>query len=104
MLIVVVHHIVSDGWSLGILLRELGTLYGALVAGRPSPLPELAIQYADYALWQREWLSGAALAGRSRTGRSGWRARRRRSSCRRTGRALRCAAPWRGAAVCVAGI
>jgi acyl carrier protein len=61
--IVVVHHIVSDGWSLGILLRELATLYGALVAGRPSPLPELAIQYADYALWQREWLSGAALAG-----------------------------------------
>ena len=60
--IVVVHHIVSDGWSLGILLRELATLYGALVAGRPSPLPELAIQYADYALWQREWLSGAALA------------------------------------------
>jgi amino acid adenylation domain-containing protein len=60
--IVVMHHIVSDGWSLGILLREIATLYGALVAGRPSPLPELAVQYADYALWQREWLSGAALA------------------------------------------
>jgi amino acid adenylation domain-containing protein len=60
--IVVMHHIVSDGWSLGILLREIATLYGARVAGRPSPLPELAVQYADYALWQREWLSGAALA------------------------------------------
>jgi amino acid adenylation domain-containing protein len=60
--VVVLHHIVSDGWSLGIVLRELATLYGALVAGRRSPLPELAVQYADYALWQREWLSGAALA------------------------------------------
>ena len=46
------HHIVSDGWSSGVLLREFVELYEAFVAGRPSPLPELAIQYADYAVWQ----------------------------------------------------
>ncbi|MEE8523271.1 MAG: non-ribosomal peptide synthase/polyketide synthase [Thermoanaerobaculia bacterium] len=56
-----IHHIVSDGWSVGILLRELATLYGAFVAGRPSPLPELPIQYADFAVWQRAWLSGEEL-------------------------------------------
>jgi amino acid adenylation domain-containing protein len=55
------HHIASDGWSNGIFLRELGALYGAFVAGRPSPLVELPIQYADYAQWQRAWLTGEAL-------------------------------------------
>jgi amino acid adenylation domain-containing protein len=53
------HHIVSDGWSHGVLTRELGVLYEAFAAGRPSPLAELPIQYADYSLWQRERLSGA---------------------------------------------
>ena len=57
-----VHHIVSDGWSTGILLRELGVLYRAFVAGAPSPLPELPLQYADFASWQRQWLTGAVLA------------------------------------------
>ena len=57
-----VHHIVSDGWSTAILLRELGLLYRAYVAGEPSPLPELPLQYADFAAWQRQWLSGAVLA------------------------------------------
>jgi amino acid adenylation domain-containing protein len=57
-LLMAVHHIVADGWSLGILARELGTLYEAFAAGRPSPLPELPIQYADFALWQRRWLTG----------------------------------------------
>ncbi|HEX2090822.1 MAG TPA: amino acid adenylation domain-containing protein, partial [Longimicrobiaceae bacterium] len=47
------HHIISDGWSVGILLRELSALYGAFAAGLPSPLPELPVQYADYAVWQR---------------------------------------------------
>ncbi|MFS8071575.1 MAG: condensation domain-containing protein, partial [Byssovorax sp.] len=55
------HHIASDGWSNGIFLREIGALYGAFVAGRPSPLAELPIQYADYAQWQRAWLTGEAL-------------------------------------------
>jgi amino acid adenylation domain-containing protein len=61
-LFLVVHHIVSDGWSNGILNRELTTLYRAFVAGKPSPLPELPIQYADFARWQRRWLQGDALS------------------------------------------
>ncbi len=56
-----VHHIVSDGWSAGVMDRELITLYDAFTAGRPSPLPALPIQYGDFASWQRQWLSGAAL-------------------------------------------
>ncbi|HSK76594.1 MAG TPA: amino acid adenylation domain-containing protein, partial [Thermoanaerobaculia bacterium] len=59
--LVTMHHIVSDGWSMGVLVRELGTLYGAFAAGHPSPLPELAFQYADFAAWQRTRLSGALL-------------------------------------------
>src|SRR5271165_1819759 len=60
-LFVNMHHIVTDGWSIGVLFRELGLLYSAFCKGQPSPLPELAIQYADYARWQRDWLQGAAL-------------------------------------------
>ncbi|HEX8560546.1 MAG TPA: condensation domain-containing protein [Pyrinomonadaceae bacterium] len=56
-----VHHIASDGWSMGILTRELAALYEAFGRGRPSPLPELPIQYADFAVWQREYLTGEAL-------------------------------------------
>ncbi|HSK78975.1 MAG TPA: amino acid adenylation domain-containing protein, partial [Thermoanaerobaculia bacterium] len=55
------HHIVSDGWSMGVLVRELGALYPAFLAGQPSPLPELALQYADFAAWQRRHLSGELL-------------------------------------------
>ncbi len=55
------HHIVSDGWSAGILIREMAALYEAYCAGSPSPLRELPIQYADFAYWQREWLQGAVL-------------------------------------------
>src|SRR5262249_6511046 len=58
-----VHHAIADGWSLGVLVREVAALYGAFVQGLPSPLPELPIQYADYARWQRAWLSGAVLRG-----------------------------------------
>ncbi|HYH82591.1 MAG TPA: amino acid adenylation domain-containing protein, partial [Longimicrobium sp.] len=57
------HHAIGDGWSLGVLLDELSALYGAFSRGEASPLPEPALQYADYAVWQRERLSGAALEG-----------------------------------------
>src|SRR5215207_82440 len=55
------HHIVSDGWSMGVLVREVAALYEAFAAGRPSPLAELPVQYADYAAWQRERLQGEVL-------------------------------------------
>ncbi|UGY11925.1 amino acid adenylation domain-containing protein (plasmid) [Bradyrhizobium septentrionale] len=55
------HHIVSDGWSLGVLVGELTQLYRAFAAGQDDPLPPLAIQYPDYAAWQRQWLSGERL-------------------------------------------
>lgn len=55
------HHIVSDGWSTGILVREVATLYIAFCAGGSSPLPALPIQYADFAHWQRQWLQGEVL-------------------------------------------
>ncbi|MFC5323435.1 amino acid adenylation domain-containing protein, partial [Bradyrhizobium oligotrophicum] len=55
-LAVSMHHIISDGWSVGLLFREMAALYGAYSAGRPSPLPELPIQYADYAVWHRRWV------------------------------------------------
>jgi non-ribosomal peptide synthetase component F len=55
------HHIVSDGWSMGVLNRELSALYEAYREGRESPLPELGLQYADYAVWQREQLAGEVL-------------------------------------------
>ncbi|WP_426746469.1 amino acid adenylation domain-containing protein [Myxococcus faecalis] len=57
-LLVTMHHIVSDGWSMGVFLRELGALYNAFSAGWPSPLPEPRLQYADYSHWQRELLRG----------------------------------------------
>ncbi|MBV8200387.1 MAG: AMP-binding protein, partial [Acidobacteria bacterium] len=56
------HHVAGDGWSLEILARELGELYAAGVAGRPSPLPELPLQYTDWVLAQEEWLRGPAAA------------------------------------------
>ncbi|HEX8903903.1 MAG TPA: condensation domain-containing protein, partial [Longimicrobiaceae bacterium] len=58
LLLISLHHVISDGWSLGVFYRELWTLYEAALAGRESPLPELAVQYADYAVWQREHLRG----------------------------------------------
>src|SRR5439155_1349613 len=60
-LLVVMHHIVSDGWSLGVMLREINALYDAFSRGAASPLQPLAIQYADYSEWQREWLQGEVL-------------------------------------------
>ncbi|QPQ89137.1 amino acid adenylation domain-containing protein (plasmid) [Burkholderia gladioli] len=55
------HHIVSDGWSMGIFFRELSALYTAFCQGLPDPLPPLSIQYPDYAAWQRQWLTGERL-------------------------------------------
>ncbi|MGH3973476.1 MAG: amino acid adenylation domain-containing protein, partial [Pseudonocardiaceae bacterium] len=60
-LTVALHHIITDGWSTGVLLGELGLLYGAAVCGQDAQLPVLAVQYVDYAVWQRERLSGPAL-------------------------------------------
>lgn len=60
-LLFAMHHIVSDGWSMGILIREVAALYNAFTQGNPSPLPNLPIQYADFAVWQRQWLQGAIL-------------------------------------------
>jgi amino acid adenylation domain-containing protein len=55
------HHIVTDGWSAGILIREMAVIYDAVCSGRPSSLPELPVQYADFAHWQRNWLEGEVL-------------------------------------------
>ncbi|HEX4496054.1 MAG TPA: non-ribosomal peptide synthase/polyketide synthase [Thermoanaerobaculia bacterium] len=64
------HHIVSDGWSVGVLIEEMSVLYAAFLAGEPSPLADLPVQYGDYAVWQRRWLEGDALAGEA----AWWRA------------------------------
>ncbi|HST60559.1 MAG TPA: amino acid adenylation domain-containing protein, partial [Longimicrobium sp.] len=61
LLLVNLHHVISDGWSTGVLWNELSALYGAFSAGKASPLPELPIQYGDFAVWQRAWLSGDVL-------------------------------------------
>src|SRR6185312_5791905 len=60
-LLITMHHIVSDGWSMGVLMEELSALYGAYVRGEQERLPELGVQYADYAVWQREWMEGEVL-------------------------------------------
>ncbi len=62
MLLLIVHHIASDGWSVGVMMSELTTLYQAAVAKRPFSLPDLTFQYIDFATWQRSWLAGDVLA------------------------------------------
>ncbi|WP_387468320.1 amino acid adenylation domain-containing protein, partial [Photorhabdus sp. RM323S] len=59
------HHIVSDGWSVNVLIRELNALYTAFLAGRPDPLPPLTIQYPDYAAWQHQWLAAECTQAQS---------------------------------------
>ncbi len=61
-LLMVMHHLIIDAWSIGLLVREVSNVYAALIAGKPSPLPDLPIQYADYAIWQRSHLQGEVLA------------------------------------------
>ena len=60
-LLINLHHIVSDGWSRTIFIREVAVLYQAFASGQPAPLPDLAIQYADFAYWQRQWLTNEML-------------------------------------------
>jgi non-ribosomal peptide synthetase component F len=64
-LLINMHHIISDGWSIGIFIRESQTLYQAFSQGQASPLPPLPIQYVDFAHWQRQWLSGERLERQS---------------------------------------
>jgi amino acid adenylation domain-containing protein len=61
-LLITMHHIITDGWSYGILLQELGTLYNAFSNGLPSPLPELPFQYVDFTVWEQKWLNEEVLA------------------------------------------
>jgi amino acid adenylation domain-containing protein len=61
-LLVTMHHIITDGWSLEVLIKETSALYGAFIDAKPSPLPPLSIQYADFAVWQREWLQSDMLS------------------------------------------
>ncbi len=88
---VTMHHIVPDGWSMGVLVRELAALYASFAQGRSVAARRAPIQYADYAVWQREWLQGEALerAALLLAGAAGGRAARC-SSCRPTGRAPPC--------------
>ncbi|WP_338927406.1 amino acid adenylation domain-containing protein (plasmid) [Mycetohabitans endofungorum] len=64
-MLLVQHHIVSDGWSIGVMVRELSTMYAASVGAQADPLPPLAVQYPDYAAWQRQWLTGERLQAQS---------------------------------------
>jgi len=72
LLLLCAHHTVIDGWSVGILLRDLAAFYEAAVIGRPAALPPLELQYADYAVWQGRRLRGAALETLVAFWRSGW--------------------------------
>ncbi|WP_066382131.1 non-ribosomal peptide synthetase [Anabaena sp. CA = ATCC 33047] len=60
-LLLTMHHIIGDGWSMGVFIKELSSLYRSFLVGDASPLPELPIQYADFTIWQRQWLQGEAL-------------------------------------------
>ena len=63
LLLLTLHHIISDGWSLGVLLQELSALYNARILNKPAMLPDLPFQYADFAAWQKQWLSGDIQVG-----------------------------------------
>src|SRR5262249_14456633 len=59
--VLTMHHIITDGWSMGIFFKEMNALYAAFIFGASSPLGELPIPYADFAVWQRDWLRGEVL-------------------------------------------
>ena len=86
-LVLVQHHIVSDGWSMQVMVEELVQLYAAYSRGLEVALPALPIQYADYALWQRSWMEAGERSASWRTGPACWAASSRCWSCRSTGRA-----------------
>ena len=71
-LLFTMHHIISDAWSMGVLIEQVSVLYDAFSGGWPSPLSELPIQYADYTAWQREWLEGGCWSSNSPIGSSNW--------------------------------
>lgn len=89
-LILVLHHMIADGWSLGVLIREFCTLYRAYAAGDPAILPALPIQYADFVDWQRTRLRGDLLQSQLAFGGGNSRPRRWFWICRPTGRVRRC--------------
>ena len=76
------HHIITDGWSMGVLVKEVAALYEVYRRGEQSPLPELEIQYADFAVWQREWLQGEVLDAELSYWKNNWPTRPRCWSCR----------------------
>ena len=88
-MLVTMHHIVSDGWSMGVLTRELSALYQAYSHNQPDPLPALPIQYADYAAWQRRWLTGDVLQAQVRYWKRALAGPRRCSNCPPTDRVRR---------------
>ena len=83
-LVITMHHIVTDEWSMGIFLNELNTLYAAYREGQADPLPELEVQYADYAVWQRQLIEGERLQQQAEYGKVRWWVHRRCWSCRGT--------------------
>ena len=84
-LLITMHHIISDGWSMGVFVRELSVLYGAFVRGEEDTLPELSVQYANYAVWQRKWMEGEILRKQAEyAGKGRWQECRRCWNCRRT--------------------
>ena len=84
-LLLTIHHIAIDGWSLGVLGHELGALYQAFTGGTPTSLAKLPVQYADYAVWQRAWLQGDVLEQQVAYWRQRLEGARRCSTCRQTG-------------------
>ena len=90
LLLLNMHHVISDGWSLGVLLSEASVLYGAVLAGEPSPLPPLGVQYADFAAWQRRGSRARGSQNRSTSGSASSRGPPPCSSCPPTGRGPRC--------------
>ncbi len=91
-LVLALHHIVADGWSVGLITGDLAALYAARRDGRPSGLPPMTLHYADYAAWQRSWLEAGRRRGSSTPGRRRWATATRRSTCPSTGRGRRNAA------------